>query len=46
MELILLLKEAASNNIEIRKWDGSEGLIEEVVKAKQLTGFDSGGGNP
>lgn len=46
MELIMLIREAASDDIELRSWDGNDGLIEEVLLTRKPTGSDSRGGNP
>lgn len=43
MELIILLKEAAQFNTDIRTWVGDNGLIEEIHKIEP-TGSDSRSG--
>lgn len=45
LELIFLIKEAAMNNMEIRSWDGNEGIIEEVITNRPACS-NSRGGNP
>jgi len=46
MELLFLIRDAGSDSLELRSWDGKEGLIEEVLMTKKPTGSDSRGGNP
>lgn len=41
MELILLLQEAASEKIDFRSWDVSNGIIKEIQQMDKLTGSDS-----
>lgn len=40
MELVLLLQEAASNNMEFRSWNGEKGIIKELLSPKQPTGSE------
>lgn len=40
MELVLLLQEAASNNMEFRSWKGEKGIIKELLSSEQPTGSE------
>ncbi|MDD4295966.1 MAG: hypothetical protein PHC69_03300 [Ruminiclostridium sp.] len=40
MELVLLLQEAASNNMEFRSWKGEKGILKELLSTEQQTGSE------
>ena len=40
MELVLLLQEAASNNMEFRSWKGEKGILKELLSPEQPTGSE------